>query len=367
MKTTAIRKDKAEIEEHRKKIKAASQNKNTKRAYQGAIDHFLFVYKGSLPCSVDELETYLIACAGHLSCATIQQRRVMIGKWHMENGYENPSDTTAIRDVMKGIRVEHGKKQDQAPAIKFQTLKLVVEHLDQTIYQHNEDIKKFDPSKNSREKGIVLQSIRNKAMMLVAFWFGFRSDELINLRLCDVTFLRSDDSEQMKIYIKRSKTDQGAKGREVGISEMDELCPLNALRDWIEASNKGLTEDSARKKDDEAKLFVKVTAWGTVSGDQLHINSINKLLKKMFVNAGVDRTMFTSHSFRHGIANWLSESNTSLKDTQDWVGWRDPRSAMRYQQGRDALPNIVLANLNKSKRILDIEERLITKAESQER
>ena len=362
MRTTAIRTNKEDIEAHKKKIKAASENKNTMRAYQSAIDHFLFVYKGTLPCTVEGLESYLVACAGHLSCATIQQRRVMIGKWHLENGYENPSDTTAIRNVMKGVRVEHGKKQDQAPAIKLETLRQVVEHLDQTIYQYNEAV---SASRNCRKKGLILQSIRNKAMVLVAFWFGFRSDELVNLRLCDVTFFRSGETEKIKIYIKRSKTDQEAKGREVGIAAMDELCPLNALRDWIEASNQGLTEDSARKIDEEAKLFVKVSAWGTVSEDQLHINSVNKLLKTMFVKAGIDEAQFTSHSFRHGIANWFNESNTSLKDTQDWVGWKDPRSAMRYQTGRDALPNIVLANLNKTKRILDIEERLIGKVEHQ--
>jgi integrase len=77
-----------------------------------------------------------------------------------------------------------------------------------------------------------LLGIRDRALLLVGFAGAFRRSELVGLNVEDVTF--TDDG--LKVVIRRSKTDQEGAGQVIGIVRGVNLCPVEALRVWLEAS-----------------------------------------------------------------------------------------------------------------------------------
>ncbi len=53
-----------------------------------------------------------------------------------------------------------------------------------------------------------LKKLENKALILIGFSGGFRRSELVNIEFDDLEFTK----EGLKIFIKRSKTDQSGEG-----------------------------------------------------------------------------------------------------------------------------------------------------------
>ncbi len=323
-------------------IIAASKNNNTIRALENAVNHFTRVYGGQLPCTDVELKKYLITYAGVLSISTLEQRRVLIGRWHKEQGLRhNPNDSDLIREIMRGIRKKYNRKQKRAAPAAIEMLAQTVNYLDKIISEHN--TKNCETKVEvKRTKAILLQALRDKAMLLVSFWLGFRSDELIHLRLCDLTFNWDESPPNFELYLPRSKTDVDGKGQTKKLQALKELCPMMALRDWIEVSCEGV--ESLRLNNSELPIFVKVSAWGVIGTQNIHANSVNKMLKTLFKKAGIKSENYSSHSMRRGLANWIIKKEASMSDLMEWVGWSDTRTAMRYIDGRDSLPNKIIEN-----------------------
>ena len=299
--------------------------------------------------------------AGKLAVGTLEQRRVLIGRWHRENGFEyNPNDSDSVRKIMRGIRKKYNRKQKQAKPTAIQSLEKMIVQLDGHISQLNV-AEPGTPANEKRLKGTLLQCIRDKAMILTAFWFGQRSDELIHIRLCDLEFFWDSEPPYFELYLPKSKTDREAGGNTKKLEALPSLCAMSAMRDWIEASTGGV--DSKRIRNSELAVFVKVTAWGTIYDKSIHPNSINKMLKRRFEEAGLDPEEYSSHSMRRGVANWLTDSGTSMKELMDWIGWRDERTAMRYQDGKESLPSQIIAKNLREQRILSVEQILLDQLE----
>ena len=58
--------------------------------------------------------------------------------------------------------------------------------------------------------GDRLRLVRDRALILIGFWRGFRSDELCRLQIEHIEVVAG---EGMVIYLPRSKTDRAARGR----------------------------------------------------------------------------------------------------------------------------------------------------------
>ena len=78
------------------------------------------------------------------------------------------------------------------------------------------------------------EGIRDKSLILTGFSGGFRRSELVNIDYDDLEFV----NEGVKIFIKRSKTDQSGEGMIKAIPYFDNksFCPVLSLKDWIENS-----------------------------------------------------------------------------------------------------------------------------------
>lgn len=75
---------------------------------------------------------------------------------------------------------------------------------------------------------------RDKALLGVSFAAALRRSESAALQVADVRI----DAAGMVLTIRRSKTDQEAQGREVGIRRTihPDTCPVRAVEAWVEAA-----------------------------------------------------------------------------------------------------------------------------------
>ena len=76
------------------------------------------------------------------------------------------------------------------------------------------------------------RKIRDKALLLIGFSGGFRRSELVNIEYDDIDFVL----EGVKIFVKKSKTDQSGEGMTKAIPYFDneKFCPVIALKNWID-------------------------------------------------------------------------------------------------------------------------------------
>jgi site-specific recombinase XerD len=128
--------------------------------------------------------------------------------------------------------------------------------------------------KSEKDEG---KKARDKALILIGFSGGFRRSELVNIDFEDLEFTK----EGVKIFIKRSKTDQSGEGMIKAIPYFKEksFCPVMFLKNWIviSKSNKGF-------------IF-------NISDKMVAI-----LIKKYLSAAGFDPKKYSGHSLRSGFA-----------------------------------------------------------------
>ena len=300
----------------------AAANENTEQALAQARFHFEVVYGGKLPCDSEQLHQYLAYYAGRLSVATLEQRKALLSKWHRRHHYLDPSkiDLETTRELMKGIRKRHNKPQKQAKSLTVETLSLVCEHLQQLADQ---------PASTPRQQSARLQALRNKALLLVGFWFGLRASSLVQLTAEQVTIDMEQQPPAMTLYLASSKTDQQARGEEKTLRMLQHLCPVSAMIDWLSISHI-----------EQGFVFSKVSRWAEVSVTGLLPNSLNKLLRNVLRAAGIEHAeQYSSHSLRRGAANWIADNGGDLHAMMSWIGWKDVKSALRYQDQVNSLPN----------------------------
>jgi hypothetical protein len=159
--------------------------------------------------------------------------------------------------------------------------------------------------------------------MLLGFWRGFRSDDLVNLR---VENIEVTPGQGMACYLGRSKGDRQHQGRVFSCPALTRLCPVTAFNAWVSLA--GLTE---------GPVFRKIDRWGHVAEESLHVNSLIPLLRSLFVESGVESPEeYSSHSMRRGFAGWARASGWDIKELMEYVGWKDVKSAMRYLEASDS-------------------------------
>lgn len=103
--------------------------------------------------------------------------------------------------------------------------------------------------------------MRDRSLMLLGFWRGFRSDELVNLR---VENIEVTPGQGMACYLGRSKGDRQHQGRVFSCPALTRLCPVTAFNAWVSLA--GLTE---------GPVFREIDRWGHVADESLHANMLD--------------------------------------------------------------------------------------------
>ena len=291
----------------------AAERDNTRRSYASAIRHFEIEWKGLLPSTADAISRYLADHAATLAMNTLRQRLAALSRWHTDQGFSDPTKSPLVRQVLKGIRSIHAVPEKRARPLKLVVLEQVDQWIDTAIGN----------AAQAGDTQALLRHTRNCSLLLLGFWRGFRSDELVNLRVENIEVTLG---QGMACYLGRSKGDRQLQGRVFKCPALSRLCAVTAFTTWIELA--GLTE---------GPVFRKIDRWGRVADESLHPDSLIPLLRSLFTEAGVESPKeYSSHSMRRGFAGWARASGWDIKELMEYVGWKDVKSAMRYLDASDS-------------------------------
>lgn len=286
-------------------LQAATRD-NTRRSYRAAIEHFEVHWGGFLPATADSVARYLATYAGTLSINTLKLRLSALAQWHNSQGFADPTKAPVVRQVFKGIRAVHPVQEKQAEPLQLQHLEQVIAWLDGEAATASDEGRQAD----------WLRARRDRALILLGFWRGFRSDELCRLQ---IEHVQANAGSGISLYLPRSKSDRENLGRTFHTPALQRLCPVQAYIEWINSA--ALVR---------GPVFRGIDRWGHLSEQGLHANSVIPLLRQALERAGIAAEHYTSHSLRRGFATWAHRSGWDLKSLMSYVGWKDLKSAMRY-------------------------------------
>ena len=279
-----------------------SKAKNTLRAYQADFKDFsIFCSKNgfsSIPTEPKILSLYLTHLSATSKFSTLKRRIASISVVHKMKGHYLDTKHPIVMENLHGIRRAKGTKQLGKKPILINDLKSIINAIDQF---------------NKIEK----KKLRDKAILLVGFSGGFRRSELVEIEYDDVEFV----SEGVKIFIKRSKTDQSGEGmiKAIPYFENKNFCPVVNLKKWIDYS------------------VIK-------SGKIFNISdkSVALIIKKYAFLSGLDPNKYGGHSLRSGFATSTAESGAEERNIMAMTGHKTTQMVRRYIKDANLFKNNAL-------------------------
>lgn len=291
----------------------AAERENTQRSYASALRHFEVTWGGLLPATTQSVTNYLVAHATSLSINTLRQRLAALSHWHQTHGFSDPTAAAVVKRTLKGIQTLHPAHEKRAEPLQLTTVAQVTDWLESAI----------TAADTRGDRADALRCRRDRAMLLLGFWRGFRVDELVGLQTKHITVV---PGQGMTCFLGRTKTDRQFAGTTFRVPALSRWCPVTATLDWI--SKAGLTA---------GPLFRGVTRSGALAAAALHKNSVVPLLRKLFARSGLPSPeAYSGHSLRRGFAGWANTNGWDVRALMEYVGWKDVHSAMRYIDTPDA-------------------------------
>lgn len=202
----------------------AATRQNTVRSYASALRHFEVEWQGHLPATPDSIARYLAAYAQTLATSTLRHRLAAIASWHRDHGFVDPTRSPLVRKVFKGIQTLHPGQVKQAAPLQIRRLVELDDWLAAAI-----------AAAHARGDGAAaLRYQRDRALVLLGFWRGFRGDELLRLEVAHLTLV---PGQGMTCFLPRSKGDRQAAGVTYKVPALSRLCPVEATQAWLQAAD----------------------------------------------------------------------------------------------------------------------------------
>ena len=279
-----------------------SKSTNTLRAYQSDYNDFsLFCSKNgfqAMPTEPKILSLYITHLASYSKFSTLKRRLASISIIHKTKGHYIDTKHPIIVENLMGIKRTNGSNQKGKKPLLINDLKILINAIDQS---------------NEKDK----RKIRDKALILIGFSGGFRRSELVDIEYEDLEFV----SEGVKIFVKRSKTDQSGEGMTKAIPYFDNenFCPVIALKNWIEIFD--------LKK---SRIF------------NISDKSVALIIKKYANYAGLDSHRYAGHSLRSGFATSTAESGAEERNIMAMTGHKSTEMVRRYIKEANLFKNNAL-------------------------
>jgi site-specific recombinase XerD len=283
-----------------------SKSANTIRAYKSDFNNFVEFCKknnlNSLPSDPKTVSFYITQLSSNSKVSTLKRRLASISVIHKLKGHYIDIKHPLIIENLMGIQRKKGVFQKSKNPILINELREIINII--------EKINKNEFKKN-----------RDKALILIGFSGGFRRSELVNIELDDLEFTK----EGVKIFIKRSKTDQSGEGMIKAIPYFKEksFCPVFFLKQWIEISKiqKGLIFNISDKM-------------------------VALLIKGYLSKAGFDPKKYSGHSLRSGFATVAADSGADEKSIMSMTGHKTTQMVRRYIKESNLFKNNPLNKIN---------------------
>ena len=203
-----------------------------------------------------------------------------------------------IMENLMGIKRKLGTNQKSKKPILISDLKAIINAIDNSNFSY-------------------LRKLRDKSLILTGFAGGFRRSELVDINIEDIEFV----SEGLKIFVKRSKTDQSGEGMTKGIPYFvnENYCPVKNLKNWI-------TQGNLKK----GKIY------------DLSDKSVALIIKKFARIAGLNETKYSGHSLRSGFATATAQSGAEERDIMSMTGHKTTQMVRRYIKDANIFKNNAL-------------------------
>jgi site-specific recombinase XerD len=279
-----------------------SKSANTLRAYQSDYNDFLdFCSKNgfqSMPTQPKILALYITHLSSYSKYSTLKRRLASISVIHKAKGHYIDTKHPIIIENLMGIKRTNGSNQKGKKPLLINDLKILIKAIDQSKEKDN-------------------RKIRDKALLLIGFSGGFRRSELVDIEYEDIEFV----SEGVKIFVKRSKTDQSGEGMTKAIPYFDnkDFCPVIALKNLIEIT-------ALRN----GKIF------------NISDKNVALLIKKYANYAGLDSHKYAGHSLRSGFATSTAESGAEERSIMAMTGHKSTEMVRRYIKEANLFKNNAL-------------------------
>ena len=285
----------------------SSKSANTIRAYKSDFNHFVnFCKKNnfkSLPADPKIVSFYITDLSSTSKVSTLKRRLASISVIHKLRGHYIDIKHPLIIENLMGIQRKKGVFQKSKNPILINELKEIINIIDKS---QKDEVKKA----------------RDKALILIGFSGGFRRSELVSIEFEDLEFIK----EGLKIFIKRSKTDQSGEGMIKAIPYFKDknFCPVISLKKWIEIN----------KKKQNTLVF-------NISDKMVSI-----LIKKYLLKAGFDPKNYSGHSLRSGFATVAAESGAEERNIMLMTGHKSTQMIRRYIKETNLFKNNPLNKFN---------------------
>jgi site-specific recombinase XerD len=248
----------------------------------------------TLPALPETVSLYLSSLADDAKTSTLTRRISAISQAHQAAGFETPTKSPLVRQVMKGIHRTLGTAVVGKSPVKVEHLRAIIAAM--------------DPARPL--------DARSRVLLLVGFAGAFRRSDLVGLDIEDLEF--NDDG--LVIHLKRSKTDQTGEGRDVGIpyGPTPATCPVRALNDWL-----------AVLKTDKRPLIRPVNRGGRILDERLSDRAVALVVKRLTAGQGIEGD-FSGHSLRAGLATAAASAGVPERAIMAQTGHRSPSTMRKY-------------------------------------
>ena len=279
-----------------------SKSFNTLRAYESDYKDFsVFCLKNNfspMPADPKIVSLYLTHLSQTSKFSTLKRRIASISVVHKLKNQYIDTKHPVIRENLLGIKRLKGSNQKAKKPILINDLKQIIDVINKL---------------NIKE----IRKTRDKALILIGFAGGFRRSELVALEIDDIEFVR----EGVKIFVKRSKTDQSGEGMTKAIPSFDSTlyCPVLHLQDWM-----------AKGKNVNRKIF------------PISDKSVALIIKKYAYLAGLDGSKYAGHSLRSGFATSTAESGAEERNIMAMTGHKTTQMVRRYIKEANLFKNNAL-------------------------
>jgi integrase len=282
-----------------------SRAPSTRRLYQWAWNRVLrscsLMDRCPLPMSEATAAMVLVDSVNDgLAVGSVRIVSSVISVAHELAKQPDPTETEAVRSVMRGIGRVLSHQQDQKVALDPDELRKI------------RDACATDPNQ--------ARGTRDWALIAFGFAGAFRRSEIVARNIADLDFV----GDEMRVYLDRSKTDQFGRGAYVTIkaAKDDRLCPLRAVRAWL-AMTMG-----------PGPLFRAITKHGRALPRRLCAPSVTQIVKGFGVVLDLPDDRLGAHSLRAGMVTALLEAGIAETLTMEHSRHKTHDTLRRYYRPR---------------------------------
>lgn len=288
-----------------------SMSPATKKAYRSDWRSFMDWASSNrisyLPASGATVANYIAYLAKNkgLVASTISRALSAISQAHGALNLKNPTTSSKVRLVNKGIRRKRGVKTRRAKPLLLAELINLCDEIPPTFLGR-----------------------RDKAILLVGWAAALRRSEIVALDIEDIDFV----SQGMTVEISKSKTDQEGAGYKIGIpfAKNKRHCPVENLKLWINLA-----------KIEKGPLFFAVGTPGKKwfvhidNPRRLSASMINTIIQRRLRQAGKITAGYSGHSLRSGFATSAAAKEIPEYIIQAHTRHRSSKSLRNYMRDGD--------------------------------